>query len=42
MEVRNDVMEFLGMDNEESEPVESVAHSIFSPYEPTNDYPRAI
>ena len=42
MEVRKDVMEFLGMHNEEGEPVESIAHSKFSLYGPTNDQPKAI
>ena len=42
MEVRKDVMEFLGMDNEEGELVESAMHPSFFLYKPTYDHLRAI
>ena len=42
MEVRNDVMEFLGMDNEGGEQIEYVVHYSISIYEHTNENPRDI
>ena len=42
MEVRNDVMAFLGMETEGGEQVESVVHSSLPLYESTYEQPRAI
>ena len=42
MEVRNDVMAFLGMDNEKGELIESTVHSNIFLFEPKYDQPRAI
>ena len=42
MEVRNDVMAFLGMDNEDGELVGSNEHSNIFLYDTKDDQPRAI